>query len=80
MKHLRPTESELSELLVWERSFSSLTDDQKSLCVALHRHTGPMHEDDLASYLHCTVAELRNAKRGVYGVLIDASTQNYWIK
>ena len=80
MKHLSATETELPEILVWERSFRSLTDEQKSLCIALHRNTGPMHEDELATYLDCSIEDLRNAKIGVYGILIDSSTRKYWIK
>ena len=80
MKHLSAIENELPEILVWESSFLSLTDEQKSLCVALHRNTGRMHEDELASYLGCTADELRNTKVGVYGILVDGSTRNYWIK
>jgi len=70
MKHLSMTENELPEILVWERSFCSLTDDQKSLCIALHRNMGPIHEDELAAYLDCTVEDLRNAKAGIYGILM----------
>ena len=80
MKHLAATEREQPEILVWERSFLSLTDDQKSLCVALHRNSGPIHEDNLATQLNCTVDELRKTRVGIYGMLIDASTRNYWIK
>jgi hypothetical protein len=80
MKHLTPTETELPQILAWENSFLSMTDDQKSLCVALHRRTGPMHEEDLAPYLNCTIDELRNTKLGIDGILIDASTRNYWIR
>ena len=80
MKYLSATENELPEILVWERSFLTLADDQKSLCVALHRKSGPVHEDYLASQLNCAVDDLRNTKVGIYGILIDSSTRNYWIK
>jgi hypothetical protein len=80
MKKVTPTKSESAEILVWESSFLSLTEDQKSLCVALHRNAGPMHEDELVSCLNCTVDELRKTKSGIFGILIDASTRNYWIK
>ena len=48
MKHLSATASEVRQILVWENSFHSLSEDQQPLCVALHRHYGPMHEDELA--------------------------------
>lgn len=80
MKKVAPTESEIAEILVWEGSYLSLTEDQKSLCVVIHRNAGPMHEDELASCLNCTVDELWNSKPGIYGILFDASTRNYWIK
>jgi hypothetical protein len=80
MKHLSPTEKELAEILVWESSFLSLTEDQQSLCVALHRNTGPIPEEELATDLACTVGELRATKLGIHGILVDASTGNYWVK
>jgi len=39
-----------------------------------------MREGDLAAKLECTVNDLRNAKIGVFGILIDHSTGDYWIK
>jgi hypothetical protein len=80
MKHLSAKQDEVADILVWEHSFLSLSDDQKSLCVALHRNSGPMHEDELAAFLDCTVEDLRRAKSGIYGILVDSSTLNYWIK
>lgn len=80
MRHLPATETEIPEILVWERSFLSLTADQKSLCVALHRNMGPMGEEELAAYLDCTVDDLRKVKIGVYGILIDSAMRKYWIK
>lgn len=80
MKHLLATENELNAILVWESSFLSLTDDQKSLCVALHRNLGPIDEVEFALLLNCTVEDLRNLQRGIWGILIDSSTRKYWIK
>ena len=48
MKHLSATTSEVAKILVWENSFHSLSEDEQPLCIALHRHYGPMHEDELA--------------------------------
>jgi len=80
MKTFTPSQTEVAEILHWEETFPSLTDDQKSLCVVLHRHSGPMHEDELASSLDCTVEELRQAKRGIFGILVDTSRRDNWIK
>jgi hypothetical protein len=80
MKSFVATESELPRILVWESSFLSLTNEQQSLCVGLHRNAEPMHENDLAAHLECSVEELRETTRGIYGILIDASTRLYWIK
>lgn len=80
MKHLLATEVELPKILVWESSFPSLTDDQKSICIALHRNIGPIHEDELASNLDCTVEDLGNAAAGIYGILFDSSRRNYWVR
>ena len=80
MKRLSATEKEVPEILVWESTFLSLTDDQKSLCVALHRSKGHLHEEELAACLGCTIDEVKNASLGIYGILVDSSTRNYWIK
>jgi hypothetical protein len=80
MKHLSATASEVRQILVWENSFDSLNEDQQSLCIALHRHYGPMHEDELAAYLECTVDDLRNARCGIDCILVDYSNRNYSIK
>jgi hypothetical protein len=80
MKHLSATASEMRQILVWEHSFPALSEDQQSLCIALHRHYGPVHEDELAACLDCTVDDLRNAQCGIDGILVDSSTWNYWIK
>ena len=79
-EHLSTSENELPEILVWESSFLSLTEDQKSLCVALHRNMDPMYENKLASYLDCSVETLRDTQVGIWGILIDGSTRKYWIK
>jgi hypothetical protein len=80
MKHLSATASEVRQILVWENSFLSLNEDQQSLCIALHRHYASMHEDQLAAFLDCTVDDLRNAKCGIDGILVDYSNGNYWIR
>lgn len=80
MKRYASTQSEMAGILVWESSFPTLTADQQSICVVLHRHSGPIQEDELAACLNCTVDELRLAKRGIHGILVDANSRDYWIR
>ena len=80
MKHLSATEDEVQQILVWESSFLSLNDEQKSLCIALHRNRCPMREADLANYLDCAADDLRGITTGIGGVLVDYYRRNYWIK